>query len=195
MMLRRICVSLVVAVFGLQVANVLNASAQSVDTSFDWLTPKTLQDLKTFLPSYVPSVQAQMAYQAKVPLHQEITVGWSPNEGGQQATGPGFVVTKRWQHMQRSASISRLTPKDRPILVVATTPGGEIRAFALCPDARATTRQFHLQFPEDGQISKLIFVSVMEDSRLEPIGEVKVGVPDGTPLQVSIRKVYSHGSH
>ncbi|MGA7574575.1 MAG: hypothetical protein WCA97_11360 [Terriglobales bacterium] len=142
-----------------------------------------------YLPSYLPSVRAQMAYQAKVPLHQEITVKWSADAGGQQSAGPGFVLAKRWQHMQKSASMSQLKPKDRPILVIATTPGGEVRAFALHADTRFTTAQLDLQLPQDGQISRLIFLNVVAGSGLERIGEVDLGLPEGTLRTVSKEEV------
>jgi hypothetical protein len=125
-------------------------------------------------------VQAQIAYQNKVPLHQEITVKWSEDAAGQQSSTTGFVLAKRWQHMKNSAKASTLKPGDPLILVVATTPGGEVRALALCVDTRSTSGQIDIQLPQDGQISKLTFLSVGAGHRLENVGQVEVGVPDGT---------------
>jgi hypothetical protein len=173
-------------------ANVLSIRAQSSQESLDWLSPETLHDLNLYLPSYMPSVQAQMAYQAKVPLHQEITVAWSAAGAGQ--SGAAFVLVKRWKHMQKNASTSPLRPQDRPLLVIATTPGGEVRAFTLHTDTRSTTGQLDLQLPEDGQISRLIFLSVAAGAGPERIGELDLGPPEGTPIVVSKRKVSGQGS-
>ena len=155
-----------------------SAYSQASAGSFDWLSVETLQGLRVHLPSYMPSVQAQVAYQAKVPLHQEITVAWSSNVGGQSSAGPGFAVVKRWQHMQKTATQNQLGLKDRPILVIATTRGGEVRALALHLDTRATSGQFDLQLPQDGQISKLIFVSAGDSPGFELLGEVDMGLPN-----------------
>jgi hypothetical protein len=161
-----------------------SAYCQSSAGSFDWLSLETLQALKVHLPSYMSSVQAQMAYQAKVPLHQEITVAWSPNAGGQSSAGPGFVVVKRWQHMQKTASQNELNLKTRPVLVIGATRGGEVRALALHADMRATSGQFDLQLPQDGQMSKLIFVSI-DSSGFEPLGEVELSLPNIATQRIS----------
>jgi len=90
--------------------------------------------------------------------------------------------------MQKSAAMSQLKPADQPILVIATTPEGEVRAFSPCADTRSATGQLDIQLPQDGQISKLIFLSVVAGPGLERIGEVELGVPDGTPLKVPKQK-------
>jgi hypothetical protein len=159
--------------------------ALSSENSLDWLSPETLRDFNLYLPSYFPSVPAQMSYQAKVPLHQEITVAWSAGAASQPAGGAGFALIKRWQHIQKSASMIPLKPQDRPILVIAATPAGEVRALALYPDARSTTGQLDLQLPQDGQISRLIFLSATPGSPLERIAELDLGPPEGTPRRVS----------
>jgi hypothetical protein len=169
---------------GAMVATATAVHAQ-VSDSLDWLSPETLRDFNLYLPSYFSSVQAQMSYQAKVPLHQEITVAWSANASGQPAGGAGFVLVKRWQHMPKSASLSPLKPHNQPILVIAATPAGEVRALALYPDTRSTTGQFDLQLPQDGQISRLIFLTAAAGSPPERIAELDLGPPEGTPQRVS----------
>jgi hypothetical protein len=178
---------------GAVAATNLSVPAQSSQESLDWLSPETLHDLNLHLPSYMPSVQTQMAYQAKVPLHQEITVAWSAAGEGQTSSA-AFVLVKRWRHLQKSASASPLRPQARPILVIATTPGGEVRALALHADTRSTTGQLDLQLPEDGQISRLIFLSVAAGAGAERIGELDLGPPEGSPVVVSKHKVYGQGS-
>jgi len=153
--------------------------AQAAGPSFDWLTVEMLKDSGVHLPSYLDSVPAQMAYQTKVPLHQEITVKWSADAGGQLSAGIGFVLAKRWQHMKNSASVNNLKPTDQAILVIATTLEGEVRALVLCADTRAATSQLDIQLPQDGQISRLIFFSVASGPSLERIGQVELGPPDG----------------
>jgi hypothetical protein len=159
----------------------ISSHAQAVAQSLDWLSTESLSDLGVHLPSYINTVQAQMAYQAKVPLHQEITVAWSENTGGQKPSGPGFLLVKRMQHMQQVADVSALKAQDQPILVIAVTPDGEVRAFALYADTRFTTGQLVIQLPQDGQISRLLFMSVDAGQHLDRIGQVDVGLPDGTP--------------
>lgn len=153
--------------------------AQTAGQSLDWLTVEMLKDSGVHLPSYLDSVSAQMAYQIKVPLHQEITVKWSTDAGGQQSSDGGLVLTKRWQHMQNSATMGTLKPIDQPILVIATTLDGEVRALILCADTRAATSQLAIQLPQDGQISRLIFFNIAAGSSLERIGQVELGQPDG----------------
>jgi hypothetical protein len=182
--INNVIVSLGLACVLVLCAGQISLQAQSLEGNVDWLTPAALQEMNVHLPSYMASVQAQMAYQAKVPLHQEITVGWSAG-----AETPGFVLVKRWQHMQKSASAHAI--KGRPLLVIAATPGGEVRAFALCADPRANSSQVELQLPQDGQISRLIFVSMAEGSGFERIGEVQVGTPEGTPVPVTSGKTIS----
>jgi len=162
-----------------------NAGSRPLDASLDWLSLETLQGLGVHLPSYLPSVQDQLAYQAKVPLHQEITVQWSASVEEQQAESSGSPLVKRWQHMQKSASISQLKTGDRPILVIATTSGGEVRAFVLCADTRSTTGHLDIQLPQDGQISKLIFLNVVAGGGVERIGQVELGLPNGAIQRVS----------
>jgi hypothetical protein len=178
--------SLVVAL-GLCVVIVSNSivSAQSVEKPLDWLSLESLQNLGVHLPSYLPTVQAQMTYQASVPLHQTITVKWSSHVGGQQAGSPGFVLVKRVQHVQKNAHMDQLRAEDRPILVVATTPGGEVRAVALNADTRSTSGEIRVQLPQDGQIARLIFARLVAGSDLQRIGEIDLGMPDGAPRKAS----------
>lgn len=153
---------------------------QSPEMILNRLSPEALQSVGVHLPSYLSSVQAQMAYQSKVPLHQEITLKWSAGAESQEPASAGFSLVKRQQHVQKTAIMSTIAPNDQPILVVATTPEGEVRAFALCVDTRATTGQLDIQLPQDGQISKLIFLHLVGGAGLEYIGDVKLGSPDGT---------------
>ena len=187
------CLAMALSLWGTVAATVIGIHAQSSQEYLDWLSLETLHDLNVYLPSYMPSAQAQMAYQAKVPLHQEIRVAWSAEAAG-QTSGAAFVLVKRWQHMQKSASTSSLKPQDRPILVIATTPGGEVRAFALYADTRSTTGQLDLQLPQDGQISRLIFLTVVAGAGPERIGELDLGPPEGTPIVASKRQVSGQGS-
>jgi len=164
------------------------ARAQSSELALAGINPGALQELGLHLPSYISSVQAQMGYQSKSPLHQEITVAWSPETAG-PTSGSGLVLVKRWQHVQKAPGLPTLTPKDRPLLVIATTPGGEIRALILHSDTRSSNREFDLQLPQDGQISKLVFASVSEGWVLEHIGDVEVGSPAGQPIAASRSKI------
>jgi hypothetical protein len=138
------------------------------------LTPQALQNIGAHLPGYISSVQAQMAYQAKVPLHQEITVKWSAETAREDSGKAILVLVKRGQHMKNSASMNKLGAEDRPILVIATTQKGEVRAFAIEADMRSSTADLDIQLPEDGQVSRLIFLDITSGSP-ERIGDLDLG--------------------
>jgi hypothetical protein len=108
-------------------------------------------------------------------------VQWSGEAGGQQSSSSPFSLVKRWQHMHKNASMSSPKPGEHSILVIATTPEGEVRAFTLCTDTRLITAQLVIQLPQDGQISRLLFLNVDASNHLDRIGQVEVGLPDGTP--------------
>src|SRR4051794_37206950 len=50
-------------------------SMQAPDDS-RWIVPKALSDAGVHLPSKVTSIDQQLAYQAALPTHQELTVEW-----------------------------------------------------------------------------------------------------------------------
>jgi hypothetical protein len=162
----------------------LSVRAQSSGPSLDWISAEMLLEMGVHLPSYFLTVPDQMAYQAKVRLQQEITVAWSANAGPQQSE-PGFVLVRRLQHIpqpvRKSVPAAQPKPTAHSMLVIATTPGGEVRGLAVCADNRSTTGQLAVRLPEDGQISKLMFLQVVPGAAPALVGQVAVGLPDSVP--------------
>jgi hypothetical protein len=154
-----------------------NANSKLSDKVLDGLSPETLQTLKVHLPSYFASMQDQLAYQTASPLHQEITVRWSAQSNDPRAPGAEFTPVKRWQHMPKSASLSQLKPGDQPMVVIAATSGGEVRALAVCADTRSTTGEINIQLPQDAKVDKLIFLHLVSSTELELIGEANLLPP------------------
>jgi hypothetical protein len=146
-------------------------------------------------PSYMPSVDDVMNYQAKLSTHQELTIEWTIIPGSDRpvhkdtvregSLSSDFALVDRKQNVAGNARKSTLTLDEMALVTAAVTSSGEIRGLVVGPGSplmrgerggRAFVRPkdtFFVFLPNDPKIERLVFLLAHpagEKYRLEQVG-------------------------
>lgn len=167
---------------GMALASTRNASSQVSSSLYSVLSPSKLQEFGVHLPEYMPTLQAQLNYQDSSPLLQRFSL--SLNSVGTISGTPGvsLKIVSREQHIVRnSANRSSSADDVAKLIVISVTKSGEIRGLTVISKEFVAGQTLSFELPQDGQISRLLFLSVDADNHLDRIGQVELGLPDGAP--------------